>query len=103
MPVENLIQSATEADKSVAVQPCSGPTGNLPSRLRPFAVATVILGLAFGGPLSHLVKFALNETLYSHIVLIPVVSLYLVFSDRQKLLVNVAWTRRLRVDRKSVV
>ncbi|HLX71718.1 MAG TPA: archaeosortase/exosortase family protein [Verrucomicrobiae bacterium] len=97
MPLENLIQSVTEADKSAAVQPRSGPTENLSSRLRPFAVATVILGLAFSGPLIHLVKFALNETLYSHIVLIPAVSLYLVFSDRQKLLAHVALTRRLRV------
>ncbi len=48
-------------------------------------LATGALVIAFALPLYHLVRFALREDLYSHIVLIPFVSLYLVWVRRKAL------------------
>jgi exosortase C (VPDSG-CTERM-specific) len=74
----------------------TAPTGgSLPHRFAPFTAATVCLVLLFTGPFRHLVNFALNDTLYSHILLIPFVSLYLVFSDRQILLKDAAPARQV--------
>jgi len=52
-------------------------------RLFCFVVAALVLG--FIKPLYDLTRFALSNDLYSHIVLIPFVSLYLAWSCRSKL------------------
>jgi exosortase C (VPDSG-CTERM-specific) len=46
-------------------------------RLLGFAGFCLLLTLAFLGPLQALVRYALKEELHSHVLLIPVVSLYL--------------------------
>jgi exosortase C (VPDSG-CTERM-specific) len=46
-------------------------------QLRLLAICTVVLAACFAGPLSALVRFALHSELYSHILLIPFVSIYL--------------------------
>lgn len=46
-------------------------------RLLGFAGFCLLLTLAFFGPLQALVRYALKEELHSHVLLIPIVSLYL--------------------------
>lgn len=52
---------------------------------RRFFVAAVVLALCFGIPLFKLLWFAVHDELYSYIPLIPIVSVYLVWSRRQNL------------------
>lgn len=59
--------------------PPAGPTA------RRFAVATGVLLLAFALPLFELVRHSLQSDLYSHIVLVPLVSLYFVWQQRGQL------------------
>jgi exosortase C (VPDSG-CTERM-specific) len=54
--------------------------------LRRFFAACVILTACFGLPLFHVVRYALNSDLYSFIILVPLISGYLVWVDRQELL-----------------
>ena len=49
------------------------------SRLKSFALATVVLGLCFSVPLYGLIRFAAGSELYSYILLIPFISFYLVW------------------------
>jgi exosortase C (VPDSG-CTERM-specific) len=55
------------------------------SVLRQFAFALTLLALVFSLPLYSLVRFSLQSSLYSHIVLIPLISLYLVWQKRASL------------------
>jgi exosortase C (VPDSG-CTERM-specific) len=56
-------------------------------RRRPIALAlgAVILALCFIRPLYDLARFALASSLYSHILLIPFISLYLIWPKRRAL------------------
>jgi exosortase C (VPDSG-CTERM-specific) len=65
-------------------EPAAKP-GQHYGRLRGFAIATVVLIVAFGRPLYDLARFALPSDLYSHIVLVPAISLYLVWLKRRTL------------------
>jgi exosortase C (VPDSG-CTERM-specific) len=47
--------------------------------------AVVVLSLCFGRPLWDLARFALRDDLYSHLLLIPFISLYLVWLKRNDL------------------
>lgn len=62
----------------------AGGAPELP-RWRLFAALAGVLLLCFGLPLFQLVRFALASDLYSHIPLIPAVSAYFVWLERQKL------------------
>jgi len=68
-----------------------------PEPLRKLIVAGAILFLFFSLPLYHLVRFALQSTLYTHILLIPFIGLYLVFQRRPKLPGTSAPNRKLAV------
>jgi exosortase C (VPDSG-CTERM-specific) len=52
---------------------------------RRFAIATAALAVVFALPLYQLVRFALSSYLYSHVVLIPLISVYVVWSGRKEL------------------
>ena len=52
---------------------------------RRFALAILVLLLCFSRPLYDLIRFALHSDLYSHIVLVPVISLYLGWVKRRSL------------------
>jgi exosortase C (VPDSG-CTERM-specific) len=54
-------------------------------RLKNFVLVTVILGLCFSVPLYGLVRFAVHSELYSYILLIPFITLYLVRLKKQDL------------------
>lgn len=56
-----------------------------PECLRRLAMAVTALAVCFCGPLIKLIKFALHSDLYSHILLIPLLSIYLVWSKRSEL------------------
>ena len=51
-------------------------------QLRSFGLATLVLALCFGIPLWDLIWFAAGSELYSYILLIPFISLYLVWLKR---------------------
>jgi len=53
-------------------------------RLRGFAIAVAILGLAFVKPLFGLLQYSLHSALHSHMVLIPLISGYLVWLRRKE-------------------
>lgn len=72
------------------------------TRLRRFAIASLALLLGFSLPLYHLVSFALKSELYSFIVIVPVISAYLIWIDRERLFpvgpaVPAGWTVVLSV------
>jgi exosortase C (VPDSG-CTERM-specific) len=50
-----------------------------------FGLATAVLVLGFSRPLYDLMRFAAGSQLYSYILLIPLISLYLIWLRRQKL------------------
>lgn len=60
------------------------PAAKPPGLIR-FAVAAVVLLGAFSPALYELVRFSLGDSLYSHIPLIPLVSFYFVWINRQHL------------------
>lgn len=60
------------------------PPTNSPGLIR-FAVAAVVLLAAFSPVLYELLRFSLGSSLYSHIPLIPLVSFYFVWINRQYL------------------
>ena len=53
------------------------PAATDSAALRPLIIASATLTLLFALPLFNLARFALQSSLYSHIVLIPFISLYL--------------------------
>lgn len=58
---------------------------DLPRRIRHLALLSAGLALAFSLPLVQLVQFCLHRQLYSYILLIPFISLYLVWSKSREL------------------
>jgi len=53
-------------------------------RLRGFLLFLFVVCLAFNAPLGGLIQHALKYNLYSHILLIPIVSVYLVYTRRDR-------------------
>ena len=66
-------------------------------QLRGLMAATLALALCFGVPLYGLGRFALQSELYSHILLIPLISAYLVWLKRKTLPPSTAPDRRAAV------
>lgn len=60
-------------------------TGNFPAQIKTFALAAAFLALGFGLPLIRLMHFAIGDELHSYILLIPVVSLYLIWLQKNEL------------------
>lgn len=54
-------------------------------KLRPLLIATISLVVLFSIPLYELIRFSLQSELFSHILLVPLVSLYLVWMKRSTL------------------
>jgi exosortase C (VPDSG-CTERM-specific) len=65
----------------------SGP-GKLNRQLRLLAIATGLLALCFSVPIIHLVRFTLGSELYSYILLIPFIAVYLAWLKRDQLFVS---------------
>ena len=62
-----------------------------------FSIFVAGLCLSFGSSLLDLFRFSLHNDLYSHILLMPVISGYLIWTDRQKLNLVFVPARRLAV------
>jgi exosortase C (VPDSG-CTERM-specific) len=56
-----------------------------PSRLRAFALFALAVGVVFAVPLLRVARFAINAEYYSHILLIPFISWYLIAQKRPAL------------------
>jgi exosortase C (VPDSG-CTERM-specific) len=70
---------------SIAPSAVSVSVPNTARQLKILAVLTIALIACFSRPLFSLVTFAVHSKLYSHIVLIPFVSAYLVWLQRKNL------------------
>src|SRR4051812_30462601 len=57
--------------------------------VRRWIIAFLIAAVAFYRPVRELVRFAAHSELYSHVFLIPVISFYLVWTNRKTLPVGV--------------
>lgn len=51
----------------------------------PFGLTLIVLLACFGWPLGGLIRFSIQSNLYSHILLVPFISLYLVWTNRRAL------------------
>lgn len=83
-----LTSSANEQHGVAAQQSAVRRSGRPVKRFGPFGrfvLVTVALVLCFSVPLYDLIRFAVNSKLYSHILLIPFISMYLVWLKRQRL------------------
>jgi exosortase C (VPDSG-CTERM-specific) len=88
MTADKLNNLANEQHGVAAQQSSARRSGRPVKRFGPFGrfvLVTVGLVLCFSGPLYHLVRVAANSQLYSHILLIPFISMYLVWLKRQRL------------------
>lgn len=65
------------------------------SRLKGFTVFVLVAAACFAKPLSGLVRFALHNDLYSHVLLVPFICGYLVWLKRPELELDSAPTRSL--------
>jgi exosortase len=83
---DELIDPATASPQGTSVH-SEAPAAitespSLRARSIRFGVAVLVLGLCFARPLFDLVKYAVHSDLYSHVLLVPFVSLYLVWVKR---------------------
>lgn len=60
-------------------------SASLPGRLKILVAFTLVLAACFALPLWALVRYALHSELYSHILLLPFISLYLIWLNRTNL------------------
>ncbi|MDR3458994.1 MAG: exosortase/archaeosortase family protein [Verrucomicrobiae bacterium] len=60
-------------------------TGDFPAQTKKFAWAAALLVLGFSLPLVRLLRFAAGDELHSYILLIPVVSVYLMWLQKKEL------------------
>lgn len=81
-PADGFSESAEEQNgntmEQVSAKQNPSPDGRS-SRLKSFALATVVLVLCFAVPLHDLMRFAATSEFHSYILLIPFISLYLVW------------------------
>jgi exosortase C (VPDSG-CTERM-specific) len=75
----------------------NGSPGEKPRQLGALIATTAALVLAFSLPLYALARFAFKSELYSHILLIPLISAYLIWLQRRTLPPASAPDRRLAV------
>ena len=84
---------ASPLDKSFVVpdpvRPASGFSNNINYRLVAFALITLALGLVFWASLVELFRLSLKDETYSYMPLIPLVSAYLLFTTRPRILSEV--------------
>jgi exosortase C (VPDSG-CTERM-specific) len=77
--------------------PCAGSPREVPAwrRFKGLVLFTAILLVVFGRPLFGLASFALGSGLYSHILLIPFISAYLISLKKGKLALESRPNRRM--------
>lgn len=88
MSADELAKVTEEKNQMTGAQSLagsSGATNKHPLPLRNFFLVTILLALCFAVPLYDLIGFALGSDVYSHILLIPFISAFLVWSQRHSL------------------
>lgn len=90
-------QSAPNWPSSDQRLSCSALSGPARRRIRSFAFFTLILLCCFSLPLYSLICFAIHSELYSHIILIPFISIYLVWCKRYQLALDSMPSRKVAV------
>jgi exosortase C (VPDSG-CTERM-specific) len=81
-----MSNSAPRHDSTPATLPDGGTPPGDAIGLRRFGLGALLLAAGFAVPFYHLVRFALGSELYSYIVIVPLVSAYLLWLDRHRLL-----------------
>jgi exosortase C (VPDSG-CTERM-specific) len=66
-------------------------------RLWSFALFTLALLCCFSRPIYTLIRFAIHSNLYSHIILIPFISVYLIWAKRHQLALDTLPSRKAAV------
>jgi len=85
MPPEKFEESPNTPGLNPGVPLATPPTAPAgAASLRNFGLAALVLCVAFNIPLWDLVRFAAHSQFYSYILLIPFISLYLVWQERHK-------------------
>lgn len=100
LPPHELITLTKEQQGVAAEQPPAGPHARPVQRfgrLTGFVLVTIALVLCFSIPLYHLVQFAVTAEFHSYILLVPFVSLYLAWLERQSLSRHSEPVRKLAV------
>jgi exosortase C (VPDSG-CTERM-specific) len=88
MSADELAKLTEGKDRMTGAQSLSEPgraVDKHPVPLRNFFLATIALTLCFAFPLYDLIRFAFGSDVYSHILLIPFISAFLIWSQRQSL------------------
>ena len=85
-PVKPRARLPAPCHPELVAEPPALRSSALGRQLRLLAIYTTLLVLCFAKPLFDLVRFALHNELYSHILLVPFVSLYLAWLKKDKLL-----------------
>ena len=100
LPPHELITLTKEQQGVAAEQPPAGPHARPVQRfgrLTGFVLVMIALVLCFSIPLYHLVQFAVTAEFHSYILLVPFVSLYLAWLERQSLSRHSESVRKLAV------
>src|SRR5262249_29170627 len=63
----------------------SSPLGSLPRRIALYSLWCVAIGLLFFAPLARLFNYALSNDNASHAILIPAISVWLLFLERGRI------------------
>jgi len=64
-------------------------------RLWSFALFTLALLCCFSRPIYTLIRFAIHSNLYSHIILIPFISVYLIWAKRHQFVLDTSPSRKV--------
>jgi exosortase C (VPDSG-CTERM-specific) len=94
MRINRLISCRKDLGEAAEPLASASPATGVRRRLTAWAAVTVILIICFFGPLYRLADYSLNSDLYSYIPLIPLISLYLIWSRRGNLFLQSQPARR---------
>ena len=83
--IERGVIEAESERSEMAVRQAASPRSARLGQRRMALMLLVILLICFGKPLYDLARFSIHGDLYSHIVLIPFITVYLIWLKRQKL------------------
>lgn len=79
MNESSQVKGTSGLNQEMTPSPCDRKSGAGADQLRRFALAVGFLTLCFAFPLWELIRFAVSSQLYSYILLVPWISLYLVW------------------------
>src|SRR5262245_54740195 len=92
----NLIEEVWPRDKrprseNLLANRVKALTGLLSKRSRLFLLFNLLYGAVFSAHLAHLFRFSLEQRHHTHFSLMPLISLYLMYAQRQALFTRAAY------------